>query len=192
MMSMSVRMTLGDAGEFRHFERQKHDRYARLLRGRPEPVRSSVREPGRLRAEKRDADAEHARLIFPCGKKIGRFGVRQRDAAHDAESIGIDACGFERVVHPIAFPGWRDDDDTIDARLVHQRQQLVVGERFRKLRPCCRGGRPWAVWCIRLPQVDLRIDDESAPVTGRRLSHCTSPKRQSCARAEHAIKEATP
>ena len=157
-----LRVALRDAEEFRPLARsKKHDGNARLLRRRPKPIGGAVREPCSLRAEERNANSQHPRLLLPFRKNITRLRARQRDPPHDGKPVGKFFRGLERVVHAIALPGGWDDDDAIDASLVHHRQQLVIGERLRQLRH--HAGTPWPVRRLRLPQMHLRIDDQPAP-----------------------------
>ena len=61
--------------------------------------------------------------------------------------------GLEAVVVAVAGPGRRHDDGAIDAGLVHQRHQLLDGERLRQL--CHPPGNPGPVRRFRLPQMHL-------------------------------------
>ena len=153
--------------------RKKHHGKTGLLGRRPEPVRGAVREPCGIVAREGHSYAEHARLLPPFRQQIGCFRIRQRNAPHDGEAIGIAFRRLQRIVVVIAGPARRDDDDAIDTGLVHQRQQFLDRERLGKLRHSA--GNPGAVGRFRLPQVDLRIDDHSAL---RRQQHLPARRRQ--------------
>ncbi len=69
--------------------------------------------------------------------------------------------GFQRIVVAVAGPRRRDDDDAVHAGLVHHRHQPFDRERLRQLRDSA--GHPFPILRLRLPEMDLRIDDH-APV----------------------------
>src|SRR4029078_4646775 len=84
----------------------------------------------------------------------------KRDTAQDGETLRITPGGFEAVVVAIAWPRRRHDDDAVDASLVHQRHQLLDGDRLGKLRLAPRP--PFPIVGFRLPQMHLGIDNHSS------------------------------
>ena len=102
----------------------------------------------------------HAGLLPPFRQQRGALGILQRQLAHDAEAPGIAPRRLERIVVAVARPGRRHDDDAIDAGFIHHRHQPLDGERLRQLRLEAR--HPFPVLGLRLPEVDLRIDDHAA------------------------------
>jgi len=139
------RVPLRNAGELvRLTGGEKHDRNAGLLGRRPEPVRGPVRKPCGLLASYIQPNTEHTRLFSPRRKATSGCRIVERNAAHDGKTAGISFHRLLSIVEPVAFQCRRDDDDAIDARLVHHGNQPLDGEWFRKLRPCA--GNPRAVW----------------------------------------------
>src|SRR4029434_7565521 len=140
-----LRVPLRDASELvRLTGGEKHDRNASLLSRRPEAVRGPVRKPCGLLASDIQPNTEHTRLFSPRRKAASRCRIVERNAAHDGEAAGISFHRFLSIVEPVAFQGRRDDDDAINARILHHGNQPLDGEWFRKLRPCA--GNPRAVW----------------------------------------------
>src|SRR5262249_49421825 len=114
----------------------------------------------RARVVEDHAHAQHPRLLLPFRQEIRRLGILQRDAAHHAETLGITLDRLERVVVAVAGPRRRDDHRAIDARFVPHRHQPLDGERRRQLG--LEPGNPLPVRRLRLPQMDLRIDDQAS------------------------------
>jgi hypothetical protein len=100
-------------------------------------------------------------LLAPSRQQGGRLRILQRNFAHDAKAGGIAPRGFERIVVAVARPGRRHDHDPVDAGFVHHRHQPLDGEGLRQLRGEARN--PLPVLRLRLPEMNLRIDDH-APV----------------------------
>src|SRR5215831_1721952 len=103
---------------------------------------------------------DHARLLLP-GRQQGRtLWVLKRDLAHDAETGRMAQYRFDGIVVAVAWPGRRDDDSAVDAGLVHHGDRALDREWDWQLR--LRPGNPFPVVRLRLPQMDLRIDDHAA------------------------------
>jgi hypothetical protein len=115
--------------------------------------------------------------------------VLQRDTAHDRDAIGMPLGSLDAVVVAVARPGRRHDDGAIDAGLVHQRHQLLDGERLGHLR--FHAGHPRPVRRLRLPQMDLRVDDQALAraLRGGRLSRRLLRGRQRQPGAERAVEK---
>ena len=97
--------------------------------------------------------AEHAGLLEPGldrGLRIRRFGI---EAPHDCKTVGVFFDGFGGEVVAIAFPGWRHDDDAVNAGAIHVLEQLFMAERDFALRMRASGPGPFR--CIGAPDVYL-------------------------------------
>src|SRR6516164_4852205 len=163
--------------------RETHHGKSGFFDRRPEPVGGAVREPrNRARVVEDHAHAQHPLLRLPFRQQIGRLGILQRDAAHDAEALGITLDRLEPVVVAVTGPGRRHDHRAIDASFLHHRHQPLDRERLRQLR--LEAGDPWPVRRLRLPQMDLRIDDQAPGALPARLARTL--RRQHRAGAEAA------
>lgn len=131
-----LRMFLRDRGEQRHpAGRETHDGKAGLFGCWPEPVRGAVGEPRNvLGVVEGHANPHHSLLLLPFRQQIGGLRILQRDAAHDAEAIGIALDRLERIVVAVARPRRRDDHRAIHAGFIHHRYEPLDGERLRQLR----------------------------------------------------------
>jgi hypothetical protein len=69
---------------------------------------------------------------------------------------------LHRIFVVIALPGRRHDDDAVDTGLLHARREFVVGERPRDVRLPDAVGGPGTLRSVREPEMDLRVDDDTA------------------------------
>jgi hypothetical protein len=127
-------------------------------------VGGAVAEPRSRRPQKCQANAKHSRLCLPAREFFARHRRPERNAPHHRKPLRIFARHIERVVDTVADPAWRHDDRPRDSRFIHHWQQLFGGEGLWQLRRQPRHPGPFRR--IRLPKVDLGIDDD--PAQGRR------------------------
>ena len=170
--------------------REKHDRQPRLLGRRPDPVCGAVGQPRGLRAEEGEPDPEHTWLLPPFWQPRGRLGLLEWNAPHHGEALRIALRRLEPVVVAVARPRRRHHHDAVNAGLVHQRHQLLDGERLGQLR--LTAGHPRPVRRLRLPQVDLRIDDRALACVHLPLRGSRALGREQNARADGAVDEIAP
>jgi hypothetical protein len=110
--------------------------------------------------------AQHAGLVSQGREALHPVRFVNRNAGHDGEAARMPLHRLLRIVEPLAFERRRDDDDAVDARLVHHRDHSLDSERFRQLRHCT--GNPRPLRGISRPHVNLRIDDQPARLRHRR------------------------
>ena len=163
MIMRSPRMALGNLAELGHGSgRERHHRHIVTFRGLPEPIGCAVFQPlSRFARVKRHPDSKHIGLSFPRRHERAAFRLLQREPAHDAKAIRIQARRFERSVITVGFPGRWHEHAAQDPGSVHLAQQLIVPERHGTMRRRSIFSGVWFFRCLRRPNVDLRIDNRS-------------------------------
>src|SRR5205823_14768743 len=131
------------------------DGQAGALRRRPQPVNGPVRRPLTLVwGREREAAAEHPRALLPRLHQGTTLGLVEREVAEDCEPIGVLARGLDGQLVCVRIPRcvWGEQGG-IDPAGVHflERVVLQVGGHL----PVSGAG-----WVPRIPEVDLRVDDQ--------------------------------
>ena len=123
-------MVLGHLPDERQeVRREQGQRHAGALGGRPQPVQGAVGRPALLvRLQEHEAQPEHARLARPALDEAAALRPVERELAEDREPVGLLAGGLQRETVRARVPSRRVDHRRGDARGIHLREQLVLGE----------------------------------------------------------------
>src|SRR5437660_1409738 len=150
--------------------RHQRDAAPRTLRRRQEPIDGLFRQPRALRwFMEREPQAEYPRALLPRIHGPATLWLVEREAAEDHELVGVLAGRFDAELVRVRIPRRvRSEHGGIDPAGVHflERVVLQVGGHL----PVPRAGG-----VARIPEVDLRVDDQhvlsfSRPLASRRVA----------------------
>jgi len=98
-----------------------------------------------------EAQAEHARSLFPTRDEVAAIRVVEIEPPHDGEAVGVFVHRFNGQFVRVGIPQDRVDQRPVDTGLIHGGDRLLGGVRLLTM---LRGGRAL------FPQVNLAIGDQ--------------------------------
>jgi len=113
-----------------------------------------------------EAQAEHARPLFPTRDEVATIRVVEMEPPHDSEAVGVFAHRFLGQLVRVGIPQDRVDQRPVHTGLIHGGDRLLRGVRLLTM---LRGRRTL------FPEMNLAIDDQH-------LAYPSDPKIFSCPR----------